>query len=64
MQMQAWKLAGVAALVLGAVAAAWVGFNRSGETGDASSDAASSGWVMIRPGVGQGVPTRQPARPP
>lgn len=53
MQMQAWKLAGVAALVLGAVAAAWVGFNHSGEAGDASSDAASSGWAMIRPTVGQ-----------
>lgn len=53
MQMQAWKMAGVAALVLGAAAAAWVGFNRSGESGDGSSAATSGGWVMIRPGVGQ-----------
>lgn len=59
MQMQAWKLAGVAALVLGAVAATWLGINRSGEPGDASSDAASAGWSMIRPGVGQGD-ARQP----
>ncbi len=54
MQMQAWKLAGVAALVLGAAAAAWVGFNRPGEAGGASTEAASGGWGMIRPGVGQG----------
>lgn len=59
MQMQAWKMAGVAAVVLGAAAAAWVGLNRPGPAGDASTSEASGGWAMIRPGVGQGD-ARQP----
>ena len=54
MQMQAWKMAGVAALVLGGAAVAWMGLNRTGEADSASTESASGGWAMIRPGVGQG----------
>ena len=64
MQMQAWKWAGVAALVLGAVGAAWVGLERAGAARDRATGSTAEGWSMIRPGVGQGdasQPGNQPS---